>query len=118
MAVGRPPKEIDKKDFEKLCGLQCSMREILFFFDVTDKTLTDWCRRTYGMRFSEVFALKRQAGLISLRRMQFHLAEKSTAMAIFLGKNLLNQSDKDAWQRQYDEKLLALKEKHSEQEDW
>ena len=32
-------------------------------------------------------------GLISLRRMQFQLAEKSAAMAIFLGKQHLGQQD-------------------------
>lgn len=94
------------------------MQEILFFFDITDKTLTGWCQRTYGQKFSEVFKLKRQAGFISLRRKQFELAEKSPAMAIFLGKQYLGQSDKDAWQRRQDEKLLELKERKAEQEDW
>jgi hypothetical protein len=46
------------------------------------------------MTFSKVFAEKKQNGLISLRRTQFQLAEKSPAMAIFLGKNLLGQTDK------------------------
>lgn len=118
MTAGRPHKEINQSEFEKLCALQCSMREFLFFFDVSDKTLSDWCRRTYDMKFSEIFALKRQKGLISLRHLQFQLAEKSPAMAIFLGKNLLGQSDKDDWQRRQDEKLLQLKEHKAEQEDW
>jgi hypothetical protein len=42
----------------------------------------------------DVFKEKRENGLISLRRTQFQLAEKSPAMAIFLGKNLLGQTDK------------------------
>ena len=118
MAGGRPQKEIDKKIFENLCGIQCTMQEILAVFDTTDKTLSSWCRRTYGKRFSEVFAEKRQLGFISLRRTQFKLAERSAAMAIFLGKQYLGQTDKDDWQRKQDEKLLELKEKKSEQEDW
>ena len=32
-------KEIDKKQFENLCGLQCTKSEICSFFGVTDKTL-------------------------------------------------------------------------------
>ena len=36
---------------------------------------------------------KREKGKISLRRAQFRLAEKSAAMAIFLGKNYLGQRD-------------------------
>lgn len=117
MAGGRPRKEIDKKIFENLCGLQCTMQEILAVLDITDKTLSSWCRRTYGKSFSEIFAVKRQLGFISLRRTQFKLAEKSAAMAIFLGKQYLGQTDKDDWQRRQDEKLLELKEKKSEQED-
>lgn len=118
MAGGRPQKEINKEIFEKLCSLQCTIKEITSFFDITDKTLSSWCRKTYGMKFSEIFAIKRQKGFVSLRRTQFELAEKSAAMAIFLGKQYLGQTDKDDWQRKQDEKLLELKEKKSEQEDW
>ena len=46
------------------------------------------------MRFADVFAQKRVKGLISLRRAQFALAEKSAPMAIFLGKNYLGQTDR------------------------
>lgn len=87
-------KEIPQKEFEKLCGLQCTKLEICGFFDVTDKTLERWCKRTYGKGFSEVFREKRSLGAVSLRRNQFKLAEKSAAMAIFLGKNYLGQTDK------------------------
>ncbi len=91
---GRPRKEIAQVEFEKLCGLQCTKEEICGFFDVTDKTLENWCKRTYKKGFSEVFREKRGAGKISLRRMQFQLAKKSAAMAIFLGKNYLGQTDR------------------------
>jgi hypothetical protein len=91
--AGRPKKEIAQDQFEKLCGLQCTLEEICGWFDVTDKTLDRWCKETYGESFSEVFAKKREAGKISLRRSQWRLAEKSAAMAIFLGKNYLGQSD-------------------------
>jgi len=92
--MARPRKEIDKTDFEKLCGLQCTQEEICSWFDVTDKTLQAWCKRTYRKGFSEVYAKKRERGKISLRRAQFRLAEKNAAMAIFLGKNYLGQTDK------------------------
>lgn len=119
MARRGPPKvEIDKKLFENLCAIQCTMEEILAVLDISDKTLSSWCQRTYGKKFSEIFKIKRQAGFISLRRKQFALAENSAAMAIFLGKNYLGQVDKDKWQRQYDEKLLELKEKQTEQKEW
>jgi len=92
--MGRPRKEINQEEFEKLCGLQCTKAEICDWFSVTDKTLESWCKRTYKKGFSEIFSEKRSKGKISLRRTQFKLAEKSPAMAIFLGKNYLGQSDK------------------------
>lgn len=91
--VGRPKKEISKAEFEKLCALQCTMLEICDFFDVSDKTLQNWCREQYGDSFSVVFNKKREAGKISLRRIQWQHAEKSPSMAMFLGKNYLNQRD-------------------------
>lgn len=91
--MARLKKEIDQKQFENLCGLQCTLEEICGWFDVTDKTLDGWCKRTYHASFSEVFKQKRGAGKISLRRSQWRLAEKNATMAIFLGKQFLGQRD-------------------------
>lgn len=93
MAGGRPKKQIDKKQFEKLCELQCTQVEFCCFFDCDENTLNSWCKRTYNMSFSEVFKIKRGAGQISLRRSQWRLAESNAAMAIFLGKQYLGQRD-------------------------
>ena len=96
MLKGDTPAQdrIDKKQFENLCGLQCTLLEICDFFDVEDDTLNSWCKKTYGTTFSEVFKRKRGKGQISLRRMQWKLAEKNPTMAIFLGKQYLGQKDK------------------------
>ena len=91
--MARPRKEIDQKQFENLCGLQCTLEEICGWFDVTDKTLDGWCKRTYHASFSEVFKKKRGAGKISLRRSQWQLAAKNASMAIWLGKQYLGQRD-------------------------
>ena len=91
---GRPPKELDKKQFEKLCALQATIEEIAGFFDCDEDTVNAWCKRVYGETFSVVFKSKSAQGKLSLRRTQFKLAEKSAAMAIFLGKNMLGQTDK------------------------
>ena len=91
--AGRPRKEIGKLEFEKLCSLQCTQQEICDFFDCDHKTLTSWCKRTYRKDYSQVYQEKRSGGKVALRRLQFRLAEKSAAMAIFLGKNILGQSD-------------------------
>ena len=92
--IGTPPTEIDKKMFETLCGLQCTLFEIASAFGCDKRVIEKWCKREYRRPFKEVFAEKRGRGKISLRRLQWQLAEKSPAMAIFLGKNYLNQSDR------------------------
>jgi hypothetical protein len=86
-------KNIDQKQFENLCSLQCTLMEVCAWFDVDDCTLNKWCKKTYKKTFSEVFKEKRGKGLISLRRAQFQLAQKNASMAIFLGKNYLGQVD-------------------------
>jgi hypothetical protein len=91
---GRPPVKIDKDIFEKLCGLQCTLFEIASMFGCERRAVENWCKREYHRPFSEVFAEKRGRGKVSLRRLQWQHAEKSPAMAIFLGKNYLGQSDK------------------------
>lgn len=92
--MARPRIEISAHDFEELCRLQCTKDEICHFFGISEKTLTAWCKRTYKMGFSDIYNKKAEGGKISLRRMQFKLAEKNAAMAIFLGKNILGQRDK------------------------
>ncbi len=90
---GRPRKEIAKLEFEQLCKIQCTETEICGIFGICEDTLNAWCKRTYKQTFSEVYKIYAQDGKVSLRRMQFNLAKKSPAMAIFLGKNMLGQSD-------------------------
>lgn len=115
MPGGRPLKQINQIEFEKLCVLQCTQEEICGWFGVTDKTLNSWCKRTYEQSFSEIFKEKRGVGKISLRRAQFRLAEKNANMAIWLGKQYLGQSDRGEYtvavdRREDDPLTLALKE--------
>lgn len=91
--TGRPAKEFDKELFEQLCGIMCTEEEICGIFKTTDKTLANWCQRTYGLNFSEAHKRYSAQGKLSLRRYQFKLAQKNAAMAIFLGKNYLGQRD-------------------------
>lgn len=92
--MGRPRKHIDQDEFEKLCGLQCTIPEFEAFFNVDYNTLNKWCKETYGGTFSEVFKVKRGLGKVSLRRAQFQLAKSNPTMAIWLGKQWLGQTDK------------------------
>lgn len=97
--MARPRKNIDRKDFESLLALQCTLEEVTAFFDhkldgCSADTIERWCKRTYKENFADVAAKKRNLGKISLRRAQLELAKKNGAVAIFLGKNYLGQSDK------------------------
>lgn len=91
---GRPKKKIDKKQFEELCQIQCTREEICAVLDCDEVTLNRWCKETYdGNSFSLVFEQKRQGGKTSLRRKQWKLADTNATMAIFLGKQFLEQKD-------------------------
>lgn len=109
--MSRQKKQIDQKQFENLCALQCTEEEICDWFEITDKTLARWCRETYHKRFSEVFREKRSGGKISLRRSQFRLAEKNATMAIWLGKQYLGQKDTVDEENAAEKKLDALLDK-------
>lgn len=99
--MGRPLTEFNKKQFVDLVALGCTEQEICWFFrDETGKcasvnTLSRWCVRTFGQTFQEYSAENKGMALkIQLRRNQLELSKRSAAMAIFLGKNYLGQSDK------------------------
>lgn len=91
--VGRPLAELNTEIFEELCSIQCTQEEIAQVLHVDHKTLTKWCKRTYGKEFSAVYNEYRSGGKASLRRKQWALADVNAAMAIFLGKNYLGQKD-------------------------
>lgn len=97
MPPGRPKKELDWDQIDKLCQIQCTIPEIAAFFECSDDTLDNHCKSLFGMKFSEYFAQKRQGGRMSLRRAQWQKAvhEKSNTMLIWLGKQYLDQSDKN-----------------------
>lgn len=110
-AGGRPKKEINQKQFESLCAIQCTEEEICAVLDVDDKTLTQWCKTTYNQSFSEVFSQKRAGGKASLRRNQWRLSETNPTMAIWLGKQYLGQKDQqvvEATNTKVDEVVEAL----------
>lgn len=91
--MGRPKIEINKEEFEKLCALHCTKVDIADWFGCSDDTIERWCKRTYNETFAVTLKNKSVKGRVSLRRTQFRLAEKSPAMAIWLGKQYLGQRD-------------------------
>jgi hypothetical protein len=81
---------IDLAELEKLCVLHPSDAELASWFGVSTKTIE---RRKREAAFAEAMERGRARGKLNLRRIQNKMAENNAAMAIFLGKNLLGQSD-------------------------
>lgn len=94
LKIGRPKKEFDKRNFEYLCALHCTEDEIAGFFQMGRETLRMKVEQTYeGRCFRDVSRSLSMHGKISLRRNQFKLAKRHPAMAVFLGKQILEQKD-------------------------
>jgi len=92
---GRPKEEIDLEQLEKLCELQCTQKEIAQFFRIHPETLKKRVEEHYDRKWAEVAEDFRGAGKCSLRRMQWKSASNgNVSMQIFLGKNILGQTDK------------------------
>lgn len=92
--MARPHKIIDAEQFKKLCGLQCTIREIAGFFECSTDTIESWCKRELKESFSDAYTKYSAGGKLTLRRYQFKLAERNAAMAIWLGKQYLDQKDR------------------------
>lgn len=94
--IGRPKKELDWKQFVELCKMQCTQDEIAGFFHMTRDTLNERLKDATGETFSTLYGELSQGGKVSLRRAQWKTAisNESVQMQIWLGKQMLNQSDK------------------------
>lgn len=91
--VGRPSKDIDFGEFERLCTIQATEEEISYVLGVTRPTLDSAVKKHYGKGFEKVYAQLQASGKVSIRRAQFYLKNKSPAMAIYLGKVYLGQKE-------------------------
>jgi hypothetical protein len=83
--------EIDLTELEKLSQLQCTDEEIAAWFNVSPRTIE---RRRLEPEFAEVMTRGKAKGRISVRRMQMKLLEEGNAtMGVWLGKQILGQTD-------------------------
>jgi hypothetical protein len=85
---GRPKKKIDYETVEKLASIMCTQEEISSFLDISVRTLqrdTEFCR---------IYKKGLNKGKMSLRRKQFNMSDTNPTMAIWLGKQYLDQKDK------------------------
>lgn len=88
------PYEVNWDAVDKLLLIQCTQKEIAGFLGISLDTIRRRCKQDHGMTFKKYAEDKSAGGRASLRRKQWLHAEKSPAMAMFMGKQYLGQSDK------------------------
>lgn len=93
---GRPPAlQPDARTLKTVEGLgriQATTRECAAVLGVSHQTFITFM--TGHPAIGEALEKGKEEGKTSLRRTQFKLAQKNAAMAIFLGKNYLDQTDR------------------------
>lgn len=103
---GRPKIEFDDKTWQlidQLCMIQCTTEEILSFIGCSIDTFDRRVKEKFGITCAAYVKQKAEGGKTSLRRKQWVLADKSAAMAIWLGKQYLGQREPDALQSNDDD---------------
>ena len=87
-SVGRPKKyNLDTRQVEQLAEYGCTDTEMASFFDIP--------RTTLERNYEHYITKGRESGKIRLRQYQWAAAKKgNVAMLIWLGKQMLGQSDK------------------------
>jgi hypothetical protein len=93
---GRPHALTDDdatlKTLSGLARIQCTTKEAAAVLGVSKQTFFDFLDRSLKAR--QAWEFGQETGRASLRRTQFNLAEKNAAMAIWLGKQWLDQKDR------------------------
>mgnify|MGYP003653313547 CR=1 FL=1 len=117
---GRPTIELNYEELAEMCKIQCTGEEISAIFGIDYDTLDNRLKADGHGGFSDYKQKKSAGGKMSLRRRQFKAAveDGSVPMMIWMGKQLLGQSDKqetkpevsmtDMTEEQLDMKLKAL----------
>jgi hypothetical protein len=95
---GRPRIEFTEKEWqiiENACKIQCTGEEIASLLGIDYDTMNSRIKETFGEGFSDYIKRFSLHGRTSLRRLQWKAAESgNTTMLIWLGKQYLEQSDK------------------------
>lgn len=86
--MARKRKEINLKLLEKLAEINCSYEEMSSIMEVDESTLS--------RNYAQVIKKGRDKGKMSLKRKQWEVAMSgNVSMLIWLGKQLLGQTDKN-----------------------
>ena len=85
--MGRPKKKINYELVSDLGSIMCTEEEIANILDISVRTLQR------DVEFCRIYKKALDNGKKSLRRYQFEMAKTNATMAIWLGKQYLNQRD-------------------------
>lgn len=91
--MGRPRKEISRKQFEDLLKINPTRDEVCAVLGVNYNSLNTWCKDTYGETFVTLLKKGGQSYKTSVRRNLLKLSARNASAAIFLAKNELGMSD-------------------------
>ncbi len=92
---GRPKKHIDYDTLAKLCSILCTGEECAGILGLTYETLNIKLKEEGHGGFQEYYKRYSAEGKASLRRLQWKSANNgNVTMQIWLGKQILDQSDK------------------------
>ena len=91
---GRPRRKIDYKQLNEMCKIQCTGMECAAILGMDYDTLNRLLKQDGHGGFTDYFKIHSQFGKMSLRRRQYEAAnEGSVPMMIWLGKNMLGQTE-------------------------
>lgn len=106
---GSPPiKKVDWKLFEQLCSILCTQEEIASMLHLEPDTLRKKVKEYYKLDYSAVYKIFSSKGKCSLRRYQFMQSKTKPNMAIWLGKQWLDQKDEPRELAEFNGKLGEL----------
>lgn len=92
---GRKPLPIDEGILETMVMYGATCLDCADKFNCSEDTIVRYIKKNYGMNFAEFSDKKKSAVRMKLREKQIQMALKgNVALLIFLGKNILGQSDK------------------------
>lgn len=97
--AGRPAKEIDKREFERLLSIGCDKPEIVAWFNLklnglNESTFDKWVKREYKCNFSELATKRHPVVKMRVRKGVMDMVGKNAAVTIFAAKNVLGWTDK------------------------
>ncbi len=94
--TGPKPIEINWPQVETLAAIYCTIGEICSYLGISHDTLAYRCEREHGKTLKEYIGSCRDKGKANLRKAQYQTAvtKGNVQMQIWLGKQLLGQSEK------------------------